>query len=262
MLTFIHIGDTHIHYDPNFVGNCGKHSPYKSADALIRRINLLPFAPDFVIHTGDVAYAPLAETYEVVRKMFEELKYPLYFLAGNHDDARMLQDIVLKKRETSELWFYDFEVKGYQIACLDSNITSRPPSGSIGEVQLDWLKQICNRSDDTPLIVTVHHNVLPVGNPWLDQFMGISNGDEVHQILLSAKRPIRGVFHGHIHQNINVVRDGILYSSVSSSWCQFNMWPGMLEAHVDEESNPGFNIVTVTENQVFVRHCQFDGSYP
>jgi hypothetical protein len=87
--------------------------------------------------------------------------------------------------------------------------------------------------------------------------MALQNGERLHAILLKAHARLRGVFFGHIHQNVDIYRDGILYSSVLSSWYQLHSYPGQEKTNVDVAAEPGFNIVTVTSTQTFIRRHRF-----
>ena len=103
-------------------------------------------------------------------------------------------------------------------------------SGTVSDDQLDWLRGIAEADDRRPLVIAVHHNALPTGVPWLNQYMRMANGDAFHAgAAACAGDRIRGVFYGHIHQNSQIIRDGILYSSVLSSWYQIHCWPGQTE---------------------------------
>ena len=144
------------------------------------------------------------------------------------------------------------------IICLDSNGPAEPPRGFIIEEQLAWLEKLCAADDPRPLIVAVHHNLLPVGIPWLDDYMRTINGEAVHQALLPARHRLRGVFFGHVHQNLDMYRDGILYASTLSSWTQFQAWPEQIETIQDTNADPGFSVVTLTRDQTYIRRCRFD----
>ncbi|MBZ0278510.1 MAG: metallophosphoesterase [Anaerolineae bacterium] len=257
LLNFIHISDTHISPDPDYNRENSHHSAQEGARALVRELQNLPFKPDFVLHTGDVAYDPVPEAYEVCRDILGGIPYPIYYLAGNHDDPAALQRTLMRREDAVLPFHYALEINGVVIACLDSNGQAEPPRGYVSGEQLAWLEGICAADDDRPLVVAVHHNVLPVGIPWLDEFMPITNGEDVHRALLPGKDRLRGVFHGHIHQNTDVLRDGILYSSAASSWCQFHAWPGMVDTNADRDSDPGYSIVTVTRDRTYIRRCRF-----
>src|SRR5690606_29784611 len=128
--------------------------------------------------------------------------------------------VFLQRSEIQPTWHYSFEVNGVQVIGLDSTGPAEPPSGTISEEQFSWLRGITESGDSHPLVIGVHHNTLAVGTPWLDSFARMANGNELHDALLPARHRIRGVFFGHIHQNTQTLRDGILYSSALSSWYQ------------------------------------------
>lgn len=257
-LRFVHISDTHISHDPAYILPEARHTPINGARALVDAINNLPFEPDFVLHTGDVVYDPDPLAYVAAQEVLSKIRFPVYYLAGNHDDGEMLQRIMLNC-EPLVPFDYQFEVKGIQIVCVDSNGPAQQPAGNVTEDQLARLEGICkDTTDKRPLVVAVHHNVLANGVPWWDDFMRMTNGQDFHQALLPARHRLRGVFHGHVHQPVDTYRDGILYSGVSSSWYQLHAFPGQTDTRGDADGEPGFSVVTVTPDQTFIRRHHFD----
>ncbi|MEO1288945.1 MAG: metallophosphoesterase [Chloroflexota bacterium] len=262
-LRFLHISDTHINPDLSYIVSYATYTPMLGAQALVREIQSLPYRPDFILHTGDVAYDPAPDIYATVCEVFAEIDVPIYYLAGNHDDGQAMQrDLVRRiESEIAPYYFYDVMVKGVQIVCLDSNGPHDPekPSGSVTQEQLDWLDAIC-RSDDThPLVIAIHHNVLPSYVPWLDEWMRLENGEALHEILVQANHRIHGVFHGHIHQNLQQMRDGITYISGGSSWCQFRSYqdPSNERLIHDYHTLPSFNMVTISDTTMSVLRHSF-----
>lgn len=256
-VTFVHISDTHIHPDADYTGSFAGYSSLEGARALVDALNSLPFQPDFVLHTGDVVYDPEPDAYGLAQEVLGGIQCPVYYLAGNHDHGAALKEALMPQVRVAGTLHYTFEHQGIQFICLDSNGDAEPPRGQMSAGQLAWLDELCSAPDERPLVVAVHHNPRPGGFPWLDDYMGIVNGDSLHTILLKARRRLRGVFHGHIHQNVDLYRDGILYSSALSSWTQFLAWPGMVETHPDPLAEPGFSVVTVTQNQALIRRWRF-----
>jgi len=257
LVTFLHISDTHIHTNPNHTRDFAQYPPNWGAKALVDTINALPFKIDFVLHTGDVVYDPVPEMYITARDILSQIKYPIHYVAGNHDAAGALQNTLIQKEEATLQVNYTFTVNDVQFAVVDSNGASTPPAGHFTETQLDWISKICLADDPRPLVIATHHNVLPTGIPWLDNYMGVTNWDDFHQAILPAKRRIRGVFFGHVHQNIDIVRDGILYASTASSWVQFWSYPDLNKTTADKGMEPGFSVVMVSQEQTFIRRCRF-----
>jgi 3',5'-cyclic-AMP phosphodiesterase len=258
-LRFIHISDTHINPDPTYIKSYAQYTPMVGAKALVQAVQALPFTPDFILHTGDVAYDPDPAVYPAVQALFSPLSVPIHYLVGNHDDGRDLQRVLLGRAEADiqDFLYYTFEAKGVQVVCLDSNGDHDPerPSGTVTDAQLAWLDTICTADDPRPLVVAIHHNVIPMGVPWLDDWMRLENGAAVHACLTQARHRLRGVFFGHIHQNIETMQDGVLYVAAASSWCQFISYPMPENERVAAAPNdpPGFSIVTVTPERTYLR---------
>lgn len=260
-LRFIQISDTHINPDRDYNKNYAQYTPLIGAEALINEIKALPFQADFVLHTGDVAYDPVPEAYLPIAELMNQLDTPIYYLAGNHDDTDSIQTILMGKETPQDYLYYDFEAKGVHLVCLDSNGPHKPenPSGNVTQEQLDWLDSICSSDDERPLVIAVHHNVLPVHAPWVDNWMRMENGEDFHAIVRQARDRLCAVFFGHIHQNYQVLRDGVLYVSGGSSWCQFISYPIPENVHFihDYHTLPSFNIVTISDTTTSIRRHSF-----
>jgi Icc protein len=257
LLRFVHITDTHISPDPDYNLDGAPHAPLIGAKALVDQLNSLPFTPDFVLHTGDVAYDPDPAAYPAAREILSQINAPCYYLAGNHDDSAALQRILLGHSDPKTPFDYEFEVNGVQIVCVDSNRPVEQPRGRVSDEQLAWLEGICRARDSRPLIVAVHHNALPMGTPWWDDFMRMVNGEAFHQALLPARERIRGVFFGHVHQSTETLRDGILHVSAPSSWTQILNNPTQVKTEYDPFGVPGFSVVTITREQTYIRRHTF-----
>jgi Icc protein len=262
MLTFIHITDTHLHPDPNYKKHYSSFSPLAGSQAVIRAIQSLPFKADFVLHTGDVTHDLKGEDCRIVNEVFAPLDLPIYYVAGNHDDAESLQTVIMGTDALQKHPHYELEIKGVQIVCLDSNAKTTgngariaSPAGYIPEAQIEWLEGITASTDPRPLIVAVHHNPVISGVPWLDTVMRLVNGADLHRALLPARDRLRGVFYGHTHMPMDIYRDGILYSAGASAWCQFQAYPGVEIDGILEDKGalPGFSVVTVGEHGTTIR---------
>jgi Icc protein len=257
LLRFVHISDTHIGTSPDVGREEHRPGTHDGAKALARELRNLPFTPDLVLHTGDVVYDPDERAYLAAQEILSQIPYLVYYIAGNHDDSDMLQRVMLGQSETRKPFYYTFEMKGVQFIMADSNGPAEHPRGFVDAEQMDWLAELCSAEDDRPLVVAVHHNVLPVDVPWLDEYMRMTNGEDFHRALLPARERLRGVFFGHNHQNLTMYRDGILYASALSSWYQLHGWPGQVPTIEDVDAEPGFNVITVTRNQTYIRRCRF-----
>jgi Icc protein len=257
-LRFVHITDTHISADPNYGRDEQHGSPAVAARALVTTVNALPFQPDFILHTGDVAFDPDEASYQLAAEIFRPLKAPLYYLPGNHDSGEMLQRIVIE-REPVLPCDDEFEVNGVQIITVDSNqpFEMDQPNSRIADAQIERLNRIAASNDSRPLLVATHHNVLPIGAPWWDRYMRMQNGEAFHMALLPARERLLGVLHGHVHMNVQIMRDGIAYIAGQSPWFSLHCAPDQQETKFDIQALPGFNVISIVGRQMFVRQHTF-----
>jgi len=260
LLTFVHISDTHISPDSDYSQSYADYPPLEGAKALVDSLQALPFDVDFILHTGDVIYDPHESVYKTAKDIFSALNTPIYYIAGNHDHNDGLQRQLMGRKPSEVIpnLHYEVEVNGVQLICMDSNGPAEPPSGYVTDAQLEWLDALCTANDERPLVIAIHHNPLAVDVPWLDDWMKIINGEAFHEIVKKARSRLVGVFHGHIHQNTTVYRDGVLYSSTVSPWVQFHSYRGMTDTTPDTGARPGYSVVMVKPNQSFIRRYWFD----
>ncbi|MAS35818.1 MAG: hypothetical protein CL610_17545 [Anaerolineaceae bacterium] len=265
-LQFIHISDTHL-LAPDQVKDFTGIQPelalyaeqvlslpyhtYTAAEMLVRQINGLPVHVDFVLHTGDIAGESDID-YARMAQLFQQINYPVIYVPGNHDRGADISSLTQSPSSPLD----QHEINGVQLVCLDSTHADIPDAGWLDDDQLNQLEMICRSDDDRPLIVAVHHHPLPIGVQWLDD-LRLGNGEVLHSILMQARHRLCGVFHGHIHHSIDMMKDGILYSSVASAAYQFTGWPGHRQTSLDMAADPGFNVVTITHDQTFVRHHRY-----
>jgi Icc protein len=257
LLRFVHISDTHLSADRDYTHAEADYPAWAGARELVKQVNALPFTPDFVLHTGDVVADPVEAHYRAARELLDEIKFPTYYLPGNHDDAEMLQRVFLGRSEILPSFDYEFEVNGVQVLCIDSSKRAQYAGGVLAPEQLATIERVVSARDDRPLVVGIHHNVLPIGAPFWDTFMRLSNGEALHALLVKAQPRLRGVFHGHVHMSSDTLADGVLYTSVPSSWYQLECWPGQSHIIEDRGAEPGFHVVTITRTQTFIRRHRF-----
>ena len=259
LLRFVHLSDTH-YAPPDYDPSPARLHPRRATEKLIEHVNSLTIPPDFILHTGDVIYDPHPYLYEEVKTLFAQFRAPVISVPGNHDHSAGLQKTLMARDAVQVPLWRSQVVNGVRLILLDTNHADvKPPAGRVSDEQLDWLRAQLAADDDRPIVVGVHHPLLKTHtSEWYDVFMGTENGDDVHAILKTAAARIRGVFFGHVHQNLTFIRDGITYNSVRSSWTQFEIVPGQdMETRHDLPADPGYNIVTLTETGAYVQHIVY-----
>jgi Icc protein len=257
---FVHISDSHI--GPTAVYSRHGYQSQPCAERVVEIINSLPTTPDFVIHTGDVVTEPDVGSYRRAAEIFGKLKVPVYYATGNHDRARDIQrHLPMGSRQllsnNLDVLSYAFEVKGYRFLVLDARGPDEiDPHGVLSEAQMQIVRTEAV-SSGPPLTVFLHFPALPMNSIWMDAYMLVINGDQLHKALLPVQNRLRGVFYGHIHQSMQTMRDGILYSAVPSLFSQFTAWPNDTTVSEDRDYLPGFNFVHLLPDQTIIHQHTF-----
>jgi len=259
VVRFLHISDTHLHTDPEYI-LYGHHVRHNVA-ALIDTLNALPYPVDFVLHTGDVTDDAALESYQVTKALFATLRLPIYYLSGNHDHAPTLQRELLGIDQPIDRYDYSFTIGDVQFIALDS-FGLRQPGGYLTDTQLANLRRVCT-PDGGPIAIFVHHQPLPLRVPWLDEItsmpseMLISNHAEFWDAIRPAASRLRGVFYGHIHRSSQTVRGGVLFSSAPSAVAQLKTWPEQRTPEPAAEEAAGYCLVTIEDDRTIVQQYSF-----
>lgn len=257
-LYFVHISDSHIGPTPGYSRH--GHVSLPCSQRAVDLISRLPQQPDFVIHTGDITTDPEPAAYELAAGVFNQLGVPTYYANGNHDtaaDIRHYMQIGPTVWADSTRLTYGFKMKGVEVLVLDGRGPDEiDPHGRFTRAELSALDRAAV-SDGPPLLIFTHFPLLPLNSPWMDRNMLVENGTEAHELLRRLGGRLRGVFHGHVHQNMQTVRDGVLYVAVASLFSQFTAWPADVDTGFDPAHPPGYNFVHVLPEQTIIHQHTF-----
>lgn len=225
----IHISDTHI--GPTRSHDIRGANAYDRTLAMVEGINALPFSPDFIVHTGDVANDPDPDAYTLATEILSDLSVPVYFATGNHDDVPMMRAALdfgpmeMLVPESNDQLCYRIEYPGFDFIVADGRVPPEEgPHGFIDPQQFDAI--IGAVSGNRPTAVFLHYPLTPIGSAWIDEHLLVQNGEDFQQALAQKVGDnLRGVFSGHLHRGLKLHRNGILQSGVSSPACEFTAGP-------------------------------------
>jgi 3',5'-cyclic-AMP phosphodiesterase len=211
-LSFVQISDSHMGFNkaanPDVVG---------TLQAAIAKINALPDAPEFMLHTGDITHLSRPAEFDQVQQLLQSAKpKEIFFVPGEHD---VLEDDGAQYRErfgknTKGSGWYSFDKKGVHFVALVNVMNLKAGGmGSIGAEQLAWMQDdVAHLSSSTPIVVFAH---MPLWNIYPEWGWGTDDSAQA----LSYLRHFGSVtvLNGHIHQTMQKVEGNVTFHTAAST---------------------------------------------
>jgi Icc protein len=211
-LNFVQISDSHIGF--NKPANRDVAATFREA---ISRINALPAAPEFLIHTGDLTHLAEDDEFDGLQEMLKDCRTKqVFYVPGEHD---ILSDNGAAYRERfgrgalGQGW-YSFDKQGVHfVALVNVNGVTEGGLGVMGDEQLDWLaKDLAPISAETPIVVFAHVPLWMVYPKW-----GWGTDDGARALALLKRFGSVTVLNGHIHQVVQKVEGNITFHTARST---------------------------------------------
>jgi 3',5'-cyclic AMP phosphodiesterase CpdA len=208
---FVQISDSHIGFNkaanPDVVG---------TLNATIAKINSMPNAPSFVLHTGDLSHLAQADEFDTLEQSLKSVKTEkIFYVPGEHDvtDNGKLYLERYGKGTLGDGW-YSFDSHGVHFIGL-VNVTNHVDGGLgyIGPAQLKWLENdLKPLSNSTPIVVFAHIPLWAIYPQW-----GWGTDDSAQALALLKRFGSVSVLNGHIHQTIQKVEGNITFHTANST---------------------------------------------
>ncbi|MDB5147442.1 MAG: metallophosphoesterase [Mucilaginibacter sp.] len=209
--SFVQISDSHIGFNkaanPDVVG---------TLNATIAKINSMPNAPSFVLHTGDLSHLAQADEFDTLEQSLKSVKTEkIFYVPGEHDvtDNGKLYLERYGKGTLGDGW-YSFDSNGVHFIGL-VNVTNHVDGGLgyIGPAQLKWLENdLKPLSNSTPIVVFAHIPLWAIYPQW-----GWGTDDSAQALALLKRFGSVSVLNGHIHQTIQKVEGNITFHTANST---------------------------------------------
>jgi Icc protein len=213
-LSILQISDTHLHAaaDSRMRGV----TTYATLLAVLEHARRDPRWPvDAILATGDIVQDESRAGYERFRGALEPLGVPVYSIPGNHDDPKLMSEIL-----TSGAFHLGGELRqGPWSIVLLSTFLAGEDAGGLGPARLQGLRQALVAHSGQHVLVAMHHHPLPMGSTWLD---GVALRDATaFWNVIDANPDVRGVICGHVHQASDRTRNRVRFLSTPSTCAQF-----------------------------------------
>jgi 3',5'-cyclic-AMP phosphodiesterase len=207
---FVQISDSHIGF--NKPANADVNATLQIA---IEKINGLPKAPDFMIHTGDLTHLAKPSEFDTLSQLLEGAKTKqVFYVPGEHDNATDDGKEYLSRfgKGTKGTGWYSFDQHGVHFVGL-VNSAALEGMGKLGADQLAWLKDdLAARSASTPIVLFAHLPLWTVYPEW-----GWGTADSAEALSYVKRFGSVTVLNGHIHQTMQKVEGNVKFHTAMST---------------------------------------------
>jgi Icc protein len=209
--SFVQISDSHIGFNkaanPDVTG---------TLQAAIAKINAMPTAPSFMLHTGDLSHLAQADQFDTLEQSLKSAKVgKVFYVPGEHDltDNGKLYLERYGKGTKGDGW-YSFDSHGVHfIGLVNALVQVDGGLGVLGADQLKWLEDdLKGYSNSTPIVVFAHIPLWAVYPQW-----GWGTKDSEQALALLKRFGSVSVLNGHIHQTIQKIEGNITFHTAMST---------------------------------------------
>jgi len=210
--SFVQISDSHIGF--NKPANTDVVGTLKQA---IAKINALPKAPDFILHTGDLTHLSDPEEFDTLSELLKSAKTgQVFYVPGEHD---VLSDngkefLARHGKGTKGNGWFSFDQRGVHFIGLVNVLgIAEGGLGLLGEDQLAWLKDdVSGLSSSTPIVVFAHVPLWSIYPQW-----GWGTQDAERALGYLKRFGSVTVLNGHIHQTVKKVEGNVTFHTAMST---------------------------------------------
>src|SRR5213596_729842 len=211
-LSFVQISDSHMGFNkpanPDVAG---------TLKAAVDKINALPAAPEFMLHTGDISHLSKPEEFDTVDQILKGAKPKnVFYVPGEHDvlndDGKQFLERYGKGSRGAG--WYSFEKRGVHFIGLVNVMNLKAGGlGTLGPEQLEWIEDdVQHLKSSTPIVVFAHIPLWSVYPEW-----GWGTDDSAQALSYLKRFGSVSVLNGHIHQVMQKVEGHITFHTAMST---------------------------------------------
>ena len=170
---------------------------------------------DAILVSGDLVQDESRAGYELFRSEMEPLGVNVYCLPGNHDDPKLMDEIL----SGGPFQFCGTARLGPWSLILLNTFLTGEDAGGLGQRRLEALAAALTDHSSQHTLVCMHHQPMNMGSTWLD---GVGLRDARQFLEIIDQHPnVRGVLWGHVHQASDRSRGNVRFLSAPSTCSQF-----------------------------------------
>jgi len=211
-LSFVQISDSHIGF--NKAANPDVSATLRVA---IDKINALPQAPEFILHTGDLSHLSKPSEFDTLDQLLKSVRTDqIFYVPGEHDVLNDNGKQYLERygKGTKGEGWYSFDKNGVHFVGL-VNVTNLKAGGlgTLGHDQLEWLEDdVKHLKSSTPIVVFAHIPLWAVYPEW-----GWGTDDSAQALSYLKRFGSVSVLNGHIHQVMQKVEGNVTFHTAMST---------------------------------------------
>jgi 3',5'-cyclic AMP phosphodiesterase CpdA len=266
MITFAQITDLHV---------TTLDDPYESKERndtrllqVLETIHALQPRPAAIIASGDLVDRGEEREYVELKKIFDQVKIPLYLGMGNHDLRQpFLRHFNPPLYEVDDNGFVQYEVDfgDIRLIMLDT-LDEGNENGAFCEKRAKWLKKALSRRQNTPTMIALHHPPVPSGIYWMDAREAQGWQKRLADVVKGRKN-VRTMMCGHLHRAFHSSFANQIVACSPATSIQLTLNLTEVDLHVPDgreilvEEPPGFSL-HVWDKGVFTSHVCVAPAYP
>ena len=224
----VQLSDSHLFAEAN--GRLLGMDTGDSLQQVIQRVLEEQPKVDLMLATGDISQDGSTASYARFRQMTAQISGAQRWFAGNHDDLSAMHEVCAD----SDLLDTVIDLGGWRVILLDSSVAGSV-AGHLAPGQLELLERALSEAGERHVLVSLHHHPVSIGCRWLEP-IGLLNAAALFAVLERYPQ-VRGLLWGHVHQELDQLRNGVRLLASPSTCVQFA--PGSEEFQVDHEA-PGY----------------------
>lgn len=211
MIKIVQITDSHLgvnHGEPLLSMN-----PDDSLVDVLKLIRQQQTKIDLILATGDIANNSSFSAYHrFYTTVSDHLLASMVWIPGNHDDDEMMETVIPQSK-------HSLIVKdNWLIVMMDSHVPGEI-HGNFSPSELDFLSSALADNTDKHVLISFHHQPVPIGSQWMDRYI-VQNAHAFWEVI-SLYPSIKAVLWGHVHQEFDESYNDMRLLSTPSTCIQF-----------------------------------------
>lgn len=206
----------------------------------VAHINRFHSDAELCILNGDLADHGDVAAYQQVKDALIELKTPVVFTLGNHDDAEAFEQVF---GADDAVFDHSLAIADHQVIVLNTRDPGKT-AGILTQDQEGWFEAEMMRATGKPVIIVLHHPIADQGIG--TDFLRLQNPE---RLIAACKKHggVRQVISAHIHTTCCGMVDGVPVATLAGNHYNFSPFSDPDISDMVRTEGPGELAVILTD---------------